>query len=251
MICAGAKTKYSEVEVKVIEDWLALGGRLLYFAEANAEPGLDGLLEKYGVGVDKGLLVDDRLNPDNPYVIPSPFFGDHEITRILKSARMNVEFPASRGLSLIKGQMNIDRIETTPIVTTSPFAWEESTPNDQPHLDSGEKAGAIPMVIATTRDVRNTDHRKFDETRVVVFGNADILVDAYWGHEANRNLVMNAIAWASAQVQKITIRPPDRDISTLDIDEKMLTKIRFFSIAALPLSLIGVGLSIWLLRRNK
>ena len=33
--------------------------------------------------------------------------------------------------------------------------------------------------------------------------------------------------------------------------EKMLAKVRFFSIAAFPLSLLGVGLSIWLTRRNK
>jgi hypothetical protein len=62
---------------------------------------------------------------------------------------------------------------------------------------------------------------------------------------------MNAIAWATAQVQKITIRPPDRDISTLDLDPRMMAKIRFVATDLLPLSLLALGLAIWLARRNQ
>ncbi len=250
LIDAGAKSKFADAERAALEKYLGQGGRLLFFAENGGEPGLDDLLGRYGVAVDKGLLVDERINPDNPYVIASPFFGDHEITRILKTARLTVEFPTTRGLSMVKTG-TLEGVESTPIVTTSPYAWEETNPSERPHLDSGEKAGAIPMVVVSTRDVRTVAEKRFDETRVVVFGNAEILVDALWGHEPNRNLVMNAVAWASAQVQKITIRPPDRDISTIDLDEAMMNKIRFFSIAVLPLLLVGVGLSIWLTRRNK
>ncbi len=62
---------------------------------------------------------------------------------------------------------------------------------------------------------------------------------------------MNAIAWATAQVQKITIRPPDRDISTLDLDPRTMAKIRFVATDLLPLALLGLGLAIWLARRNQ
>ena len=89
------------------------------------------------------------------------------------------------------------------------------------------------------------------EDVTVVFGDSDILVDPNWGDEPNRNMVMNAFGWATNQVQKITIRPPDRDISTVDLDGPRLGRIRFLATDLIPFSLLGVGLAIWLNRRNK
>ena len=62
---------------------------------------------------------------------------------------------------------------------------------------------------------------------------------------------MNAVAWASEQFNKITIRPPDRDISTLDLDLPLLAKIRFVATDLIPISLLGIGLAFWLARQNK
>jgi ABC-type uncharacterized transport system involved in gliding motility auxiliary subunit len=109
----------------------------------------------------------------------------------------------------------------------------------------------MPIVVATTRDTKAAANKRFDEARVLVIGDSEILVNALWGHEANRNLVMNGIAWTAAQSQKITIRPPDRDISTIDINEATMTNIRFASMDLLPLLLIATGLVIWLARRNQ
>ena len=85
----------------------------------------------------------------------------------------------------------------------------------------------------------------------MVFGDSDILTDNNWGYEPNRNLVMNAVAWATNQVAKVTIRPPDRDISTIDIDDKTMGFVRFYAMDLAPLSVLIVGLSIWISRRNK
>ena len=52
-------------------------------------------------------------------------------------------------------------------------------------------------------------------------------------------------------MQNITIRPPDRDISTLDLDEAMLGRIRFLAMDLLPMLLVGIGLTIWMTRRHQ
>ena len=49
----------------------------------------------------------------------------------------------------------------------------------------------------------------------------------------------------------MTIRPPDRDISTIDLDADMLSRIRLVATDLLPLTWLVVGLAIWLTRRNK
>jgi hypothetical protein len=87
--------------------------------------------------------------------------------------------------------------------------------------------------------------------RLVVFASSQVVVDANWGVEPNRNMVLNAFAWATNQGQKITIRPPDRDISTVDLDGPRLARIRFLSMDLVPLGLLSIGLAVWLSRRDK
>jgi hypothetical protein len=143
-------------------------------------------------------------------------------------------------------------VKAEPLVLTSPQAWEELTPDQNPSPSNGEKTGQIAIAAVSVKPVAaDVKDKRNDEGRVVLFGDSTLLVDAYWGHEGNRNLVLNAVAWASNQFQKVTIRPPDRDISTIDLDTGGLARIRLFATDLLPLTVLGLGLTIWLTRRNK
>ncbi len=250
VIIAAPRSKFTEAEKKAFADYLEAGGRLIYFAEAGGDASLEPLLMKYGIQIDPGLVVDVRNNPSEPYLVPSVFYSDHEITKLLKSEQMAVHFPTVAGLSILKEGV-LPGVSAMPIVLSSPWAWEESKPSEHPTLDSGEKSGSIPLVAVSSRDTNAAENRRFEEARVVVFGDAQVIVDALWGQETNRNLVLNALGWATTQAEKITIRPPDRDVSTLDIDDAMLTRLRFLAADVLPLLLAGVGLAIWLLRKNR
>jgi ABC-type uncharacterized transport system involved in gliding motility auxiliary subunit len=250
LVIAGAKSRISENEVAAIRRYLDEGGRVLYFAELGAEPGLDEPLAAYGVQVDPGVVADLQFAVGSPYVVLSLFYGEHEMTRMHRRQQLNLELPTTRGLSVVREGL-ADGVVAQPVVFSSPFAWVETTPNNRPEPNDGEKTGQIPLVVASTRNTAAAENKRFDEARLVVFGDSELLVDANWGHEPNRNLVMNAFAWASTQAEKITIRPPDRDISTLDLDRATLARIRFLATDLLPVGLLGIGLAIWLTRRNK
>jgi ABC-type uncharacterized transport system involved in gliding motility auxiliary subunit len=250
VVVAGARSKFSKGEAEQLTKYLDQGGRLLYFAEADAEPGLDALLARYGVQVDPGLVADDVYAIDSPYLVVSHFFGETELARDLKRAQYNLQFPTARGLTVLKEGL-AEGTQASPVVTTSSNGFEVKNPTENPQRLSGAKAGSIPLIVQSTRNVATAEGKRNDETRMVVFGDSEILVDPNWGDEPNRNMVMNAFAWATSQVQKITIRPPDRDISTLDLDPARLARIRFLATDLVPFGLLGVGLAIWLNRRNK
>ncbi|MDY7229804.1 GldG family protein [Hyalangium rubrum] len=250
LILAGAKTPYTAPEAEALGTYLASGGRMLYFAEAGVEAGLDALLSEHGVEVDKGIVADPQFNSGNPFVIVSLFYGKHELTAPLQQRKLNIEFPVARSLTVLRQGM-APGVRAEAVVLTSPYAWVETTPEADASFTDGEKSGQLTLVAAVTRDTRDAQDKRFDEARMVVVGDSEILLDPNWGHEANRNLVMNALAWATKQVEKITIRPPDREVSTLQMDRVMLERIRFVSTDLLPLSLMGLGLAIWLTRRNK
>ncbi len=248
LVLAGPKSALTSPEIAALRSYLAQGGRALYFTDANTEAGLDALLAEYGIQVDPGVVADNRFAVDTPYRVLSVFYGDHEMVSLLKRNQSNVEFPTSRGLTLLREGL-ADGVKAELVVLTSPNAWEETTPNDQPAPSEGEKTGTIPLVIASTRTVAGAEMRS-SQARLVVFGDSELLLDANWGGEANRNLVLNAFAWASNQVNKVTLRPPDRDISTVDLDEERLARVRFFATDLFPLGLLGMGLAIWIRRRN-
>ena len=251
VIIAGPRQALSQPEVDAVKKYLAEGGRLAFFADDKADSGLDKVLAEYGLQVDQGLVADTQFPVESPYDIPSLYYGNHEITRLLRSQPLNVEFIFTRGLTLLRDGVP-SGVKSEPLVLSSPQAWVELTPDQDPQPSSGEKTGQIVIAAVSTRPVApDVQKKRNDETRVIVFGDSTLLVDAYWGHQGNRNLVLNAVAWGSNQFQKVTIRPPDRDISVIDLDEKMRSRIRLIAVDLLPMTVLGLGLAIWLTRRNK
>ncbi|MBL8957825.1 MAG: hypothetical protein JNK82_44030, partial [Myxococcaceae bacterium] len=115
----------------------------------------------------------------------------------------------------------------------------------------GERLGAIPLIVASTADTKGVPDKRFDEARVLVFGDASLILDDKWGHEVVRNLVLNGFAWSSTQVARITIRPPDRDISTMDLNDELYLKLVFLSIDAFPTFLIALGIAIYVTRKSR
>ncbi|HET6981281.1 MAG TPA: GldG family protein [Myxococcaceae bacterium] len=250
IVIAGARSKFGKGEAEQLGKYLGQGGRMLYFAEAGAEPGLDPLLAKAGIQVDPGLVADDVYAIDSPYLVVSHFFGDTDLARDLKKAQYNLQFPTVRGLTVLHDGLP-EGTQVAPVLTTSPNGFEVKSPTENPQRQSGDKAGSIPLIVQSTRNVANAEGKRNDEMRLVAFGDSEILVDPNWGDEPNRNMVMNAFAWATSQVQKITIRPPDRDISTVDLDPPRLARIRFVATDLMPFSLLAIGLAVWLNRRSK
>ncbi|MCP3143685.1 GldG family protein [Pyxidicoccus xibeiensis] len=250
VVIAGARAPFVKPEVEALQRYLAAGGRMLYFADAGLEDGLDALLAEYGVQVDDGIAADAQFNSGNPYVVLSPFYSEHEIGKPLRQRNLNVELPTPRSLSALRGGV-APGVKVEPVVLTSQYGWVETKPEENAMPSDGEKTGQLTLVVAATRDTKDAQDKRFDEARLVVVGDSELLLDPNWGHEPNRNLVMNSLGWASNQVAKITFRPPDRETSTLELDEATMDGIRFVSTDLLPLSLLGMGLAIWLARRNK
>lgn len=250
VVVAGASTRIGEAEEAALRRYVDAGGRLLVFAETGVELGLTQLLAAYGVQVDPGMVVDLEFTNGSPYAPLTPFYGDHEVTRPLARLQLITEFPTVRGLTVLRTG-TAEGVTAVPLVLTSPSAWVEMQPGEGAAPGDGEKMGSVPVVVASTRNTTSAADKRFDEARVVVFGDSQLLLDPNWGHEPNRNLVMNAFGWATDQAKKVSIRPPDRDVSTVDLDRDTLARIRLVTTDLLPLSLLGVGLAIWLTRRSK
>lgn len=250
LVIAGARTPFTPNEKRLLAAYLDEGGRLLYFAEAQAECGLDDLLLLYGIQVEPGMVADAKVNPEQPYIVYTPFFGEHEVTRLLEKAKANVLFATARALTLLK-EGGLPDVKATAVVLTTPYAWVEQELAKEPTLGDNERAGQLALVATVTRPSNpNAPTKRADETRLLIVGDSDIL-NGTIGHEPNRNLVLNGFAWVTTQLKKISIRPPDRDLSTLDLNPTRLANIRLVAIDLLPTLLMAIGLTIWRTRKAR
>lgn len=240
---------FTEREVKLLESYLERGGRLVYFAAQAHDSGLEPLLAKYGVQVEPGMVADEKQNAGQPYALITGSYGDSDIVRPLKQAKTGVVFLATRGLTLLKEGI-LAGVTSNPLVLSSPFAWIETAPSEQPVLDSGERSGQIVLASVATRDTRSAADKRADEARLVVFGDSELLTQTFRLPQ-NRDMVLNAFAWTTAQMQRITIRPPDRETSTLEIDQDKFGNIRLIVMDLLPTLLLALGLTIARTRRAR
>ncbi|MBU8897644.1 GldG family protein [Corallococcus sp. M34] len=250
VIIAGAKTRYTAPEIDALQAYLAEGGRMLYFAEAAVSDGLDSLLSDYGVALDEGIVADTQFNAGNPYVLVSKFYSEHAIGKPLLTRALNIELVTARSFSLLRTG-TLPGVHVEPVVLSSPYAWVETHPAEDATPTDGEKTGQLTLVAASTRPTRDASAKRSDEARLVVVGDSELILDPNWGHEPNRNLVMNSLAWASTQIEKITLRPPDRAVSTLKLSPDVIDAVRLVAMDLLPLSLLGLGLAVWLARREQ
>jgi hypothetical protein len=248
LVVAGAKTSFTEGEKVLLERYLEEGGRLLFFADAGLESGLDALLAKYGLQIDNGVVADPRVDPEQPYFVVAPFFGDHETVSALKAARMNALFFSTRAFTILR-EGTLPGVTALPTVLSTPQAWLETHPDETPKLDPGEKAGQLALVAVSSRD-STAPSKRFEQTRVVLFGDTQVLLDLF-SLEPDRNLVLNAMAWLSNQPKKLTIRPPDSDLSSLQINAATIGNIQLVVMDVVPLVLLGLGVAIWLARKAR
>src|SRR5262249_22205090 len=92
VVIAGARSKFQKGESDQLAHYLEQGGRLLFFVEPGAEPGLETLLATYGVQVDQGQVAEYVQGVPSPYMIVSDGFGDTELARETKRARFDLQF---------------------------------------------------------------------------------------------------------------------------------------------------------------
>ncbi|MBL8914236.1 MAG: GldG family protein [Archangium sp.] len=249
VVISAPRNTFSELERALIATYLSQGGRLLYFSEVGPDVGLGPVIAPYGVQLENGIVADPKVNPDNPYLVYSPFVQEHEITTPLMTAQANVFFPTTRAITRL-GVGTLDGLIINPLVLTTPYAWVENTLADKPTRDDGERAGQLILAAAATVPTTSVTPRRSNEARFAIFGDADLVAGAF-GVASNRDLVLNSIAWATQQGKKITIRPPDRDLSSVDLDNTTLSHIRLVSMVLLPTLLLSIGLTIWNTRRSR
>ena len=252
VIAAGQKTAVFQNEVDALRDYVGHGGRLLVMLDPGVESGLGPLLNAYGVEVGDNLVVDPNaaskalgFGADAP-VITS--YEPHAITDPLKGSALLLYWTRS-----VAPKIGVPDVIVTTLIRTGASSWGETRYREGGDVEQDEDdvPGPVPVAVAAKRTTSAVAEKRTDEARVIALGDSSYATNRFYPMGGNGELLLNCAAWLAGDEQRITIRPRSRSASSIPLTEEQQYGIVFFSVNLVPLLIVGIGFSVWAVRRRK
>ncbi|MEW6354405.1 MAG: GldG family protein [Pseudomonadota bacterium] len=253
LVIAGPQTDLLPGEVKLIEDYVAQGGNLLWLHDPGAPRGLAPLAERLGVEFQPGVIVDPTtqlLGIERPDFALVGDYPPHSITRNFNTLTL---FPTAAAIDL----QTPEGWEGEAFLVTQQRSWSESGAlQGEITLDQGKDiAGPLNIAVALTRATPDatqvSTQKSATEQRIVVTGDGDFLSNTYLGNGGNLELGLNIVNWLSHDDALIAISARTAPDTRLTLSDTASLFIGFGFLFVLPLALVGAGLTIWLKRRKR
>jgi ABC-type uncharacterized transport system involved in gliding motility auxiliary subunit len=250
LVVAGPKVAMLPEEVEAVGRLLEAGGRALLMLDPDWRSGLEPLLERYGVRLLPGIVIDanvmHRLAGYRADVPLASAYGDSEITRHLELATV---YPEARAL-----EVEPDAPGALRLVESDPESWVES---DRSELATGEVGlhpdrdlpGPVALAVQISRPAGG-GQGEGAETRLVVFGDSDFATNRYLNLLGNADLLHNTVSWLVKRRADLEIPPREPRPRLLALTGSEATTLMVLSVFVYPLTVLGIGVLQWLRRRK-
>lgn len=250
LVIAGPAKPFQSGEVEAVKRYLRAGGKAFVMVEPNVDSGLDALLEAFNVQADQAMVIDpvSRLfGASEAIPVVQSYNEDSEIT---KDFKLNTVFPTARPLTVLRGAS--EKADAQPLALSMQSAWGETDmAAREVQRDEHEKGGPFPLVVTVTEETKAAQNKRSDEARLVVAGDRDFATNKFRTAYGNEDFFLNSLNWLAAQTERITIRPRLRDASRLYLTPTQQASVFFLAIDILPVTLLTMGLVVWMIRRSK
>ena len=254
LVVGGPSSDYQQPEVDAIKKYIEDGGRALFMLDPPLKMGrteiadndaLTGLLQSWGVTLDKDLILD--LNPIGQLVGLGPevalvtSYDSHPIVNEMKSTATG--FPLSRSLEV----KSTDKTTVEKLFSSSDrsLATKNLSSPDVNPSDPKNQKGPLTIAAAGTYNTGKGN----SQGRFVVVGSSMWAGNSFITFNGNRDLALNTINWLASDEDLISIRPKEREDRRITMTRAQMTLVRTTSQFLFPLVIVVAGVSVWWKRR--
>ncbi len=233
--------------------WLENDGKfgrtMLYFADGSQPslPVLEGVLNEWGIGVESGFLAE--TNSSHVYNSYTYLLGEYAQNDFVDSSDKPVLFPNAKALTAL-WDVQSNRYTHVLLNTydTAVIVPEDADENWQ--LTDGEQ-GAYPLAILGQR--LTYEGTTALNSYVAAFGSMDMTNTAFTGMSAvsNGEYVVDLLNSLTGKEEGITIVGKKLGTETLGISEQQANVLGGLFQYGLPLTVIIIGVVVWVRRRNR
>lgn len=256
LVIADMRAPLSKEELDRLGRYIDRGGNLFILGEPNRQQAMNPVLEKFGVELMPGTLV--QRNEDYlPSVITS------KLTEYAAAQCFRYNQVRGWGASIVMPDASPLRYETgrgydvRPLAMTLPEgSWNELETTD--FLDGeisvneaiGEKEQAYPVILSLTRS------RGDKEQRIVITGDADCISNTELSNSRNGVYAVNfdfiseTFKWLSYGEFPIDASRPDTIDNNVFLTRKADPWIRFCSMGLIPFLFAFSGFMMWYRRKG-
>ncbi|MEI9892575.1 MAG: Gldg family protein [Chthoniobacter sp.] len=269
LVICGPKYDYSELEVKLINDFWDKKGRLFVLLNPFAKTDrLTAWLHDQGVVPQDDrilrtgtfLKMDDEGKPQlTTGVIADPSFvvldSHTKITKDLEGISKKF-LGATQSLQFDKAREVIAKVRLIPLLQSGEGFWGETdvaTGDEKVFFDpKKDHLGPLNMAVAVEKGGVEDQRVKMDSSRLVVVGNAELLGNSEYrlSEGVSNDLTVNVLNWLLDREDVIGIPPKEKKNVTLSFDEKQLFDLKLTLMGIIPGIVALFGLINWWLRRS-
>lgn len=257
LMIVDSRGRMTEREKMNLQQYIDRGGNLFVALKPQSSKDIKAEIEKLGVKVVSGCLIqpNEKTTPDIVYSLPFEYSKgriDGMMGNILQYETVLA------GMGCCGFDYSIDKgFDVVPLfMTADQGVWNElETTNfldDSVRLNSqiGEQEKSYVTALALSRKVGDKMQK------IVVYGNADYFSNSGIGYKANdgvnNSVVFEAtVDWLTdgyAPVKIIRPTPPDK---LIDISRKNSKWVSIFCVGIYPGLLLLLGIGLWFRRRGK
>lgn len=252
LLIAGPQNTLPQSARDSLNQYVDRGGKLFVMVDPlqdiNAQYGLEGVFDRFGVEVQKGLVFEPRLSINGqPPLFAVIDFPANQITESLQQARFFLS-------SAVKAKDNKpSQVTVTNIVQTSADSWLETNynTNTMPTKDGGDISG--PLTIGLTSILDLGDNK---QARMVLFADSDFPINLFllpreeFYNRDNIDLFINSMNWLVARENLYNIAPKERTESRVSMNDEQKRYSAFGVLAGMPLAALLVGFLVVRKRKN-
>ena len=252
LLVTAGPTQFLPLELLKIDQYLAQGGRLLALFNARQfdrstglvrPSGLEVLLEKWGVDVGYGVIVDTNNSAGDAGAVisVSGFSQTHPVVNPLISESLLMILPRKVGVLKTRIQS-----ADAPHVEELAFTGAKSFTSDQPG-----RPQSYPVMVAVENSIRNLSTER-SSTRILVVGDSLFLANEYLrGDEPARAFTGYAVNWLLDRFQLLQgIGPRPIGQYRIVMTKVQMQATRWLLLAGMPGTVLFLGALVWLRRRR-
>jgi len=268
LIIDGPKYDFSELEMKLINDFWDKKGRLFILLNPFAKTErLTAWLNSQGVVPQEDrvlrtgtfLKMDDQGKPQlTTGVISDPAFvvldSHTKITKDLEQVSKKF-VGATQSLQIDQARESIAKVHVIPVLQSGEGFWGETDlagPEDKVTFDpKTDHPGPLNLAVAVEKGGVEDQRVKMDSSRLFVVGNAAFLGndDYRFTEGVSADLTINVLNWLLDREDVIGIPPKEKKNVTLSLDEKQLRNLALAVMVILPGIVAFFGVINWWQRR--
>jgi ABC-type uncharacterized transport system involved in gliding motility auxiliary subunit len=202
--------------------------------------------KKWSVEVGTNRIIDSsgigQLFGTGPQVPLVANYGNH---KIVERFNLMTIFPLAR--SAKPAEQPAAGLTVEPLIETGENSWGESDlkSSEVRFDDKVDLKGPVPVATVVSKDAEGGK-----KTRLIVFGDSDFAMNAYFGAQGNGNLFTNTVKWLALDENFVSIKTKSQTDRPLTMTESGGRTVSLLVMVLFPGAVLFSGVLVWVRRRR-